>query len=397
MTSTEDTGTIGQRLRRIRKSRGKTQAAIAELAGIHKSYLSLLENGKRALDSLKLIIDLAEALQIAPSELTRIEVPAPGNGDVDAGIDAVRLAMRDVSHNRPGGQVLPVEVLRGRVTRLQEVRRRCRFPDVASDLPGLIRDLHTSIAAGRDLDELLPLASLLHVQVTNMWLKDAGAPIDLLWQADAMALEAAERHGEDTTLGLAAFGTVYGLLADGRFALAQAELDSVTLPTVTPETASLMCVLTMTNAVVAAMDKRPGDVAAPMDTAAELAERISEHDPFGFGFGPTSLAARRVALTLEAGEPDRALSIAEGVYPERLPFLTRQAGYWTDYGRAAARLRGRRDDAVRAFLKAEEIFPTRLYRDPFAREVIAELVNLTPRGRVGQDLRRLAWRADLRV
>lgn len=153
----------------------------------------------------------------------------------------------------------------------------------------------------------------------------------------------------------------------------------------------------MTNAVVAAMDKRPRDVAAPMEAATELAEHIGEDDPFGFGFGPTSLAARRMALTLEAGEPDRALSIAEGVRPERLPFVTRRAGYWTDYGRAAARLRGHYVDAVKAFRKAEDLFPTRLYRDPFAREAIAELVERSRQDAVGRELRGLAWQAGLHV
>jgi len=198
-----------------------------------------------------------------------------------------------------------------------------------------------------------------------------------------------------TTLGLAKFGSVSGLLAAGLFDLAQAELDSITLPATTPENAGLMCVLTMTHSMVATLDKRPGDAAAPMEAAAELAERLGEDDPLGFGFGPTSLRSRWISIALEEDEPERAMIIAEDVRPERLPFATRKAGYWVDYGRALARLRGRRDDAVRALRRAERIHPHRVHRDPLAREVLAELVPRSKQDAVGRELRGMAYRAGL--
>ncbi|MGH4018851.1 MAG: helix-turn-helix domain-containing protein [Pseudonocardiaceae bacterium] len=396
----EEAVTIGQRLRRIRVARDKTQKVIADRAGISDGYLSLLESGKRPLDSLKLIKDLAYALEIAPSELTSIPIPAPGNGHTDSAVEAVRHALTAVDHGRPGGQVLPVEELRGRASRLQDMRRRCQFAEVADDLPGLIRDLHTSIAAGRDVANLLELVVSVHVHVTRQWLKDAGASLELRSRATALARDMAREHGEVIPLGVATFATARALLAGGMFDLARAELDSVTLPAVTPETVGLVGGLMVRHALVAEADKRPGDVAAPMEAAAELAQRFGETgdgDLLGFEFGPTEVALARMSLALEAGEPDRAISIAAGVQPQRLPSATRQAAYWVDFGRAAARLRGRRDDAVRAFLTAEDLFPVRVYRNPFARDAIAGLVERSRQDAVGRDLRRLAWRADLRV
>jgi transcriptional regulator with XRE-family HTH domain len=72
--------TIGLRLRRIREARGKSQEVIAGLAGITPSYLSLLESGKRALNGYSLIVALAKALDISPSELIGVPVAAPGMG-----------------------------------------------------------------------------------------------------------------------------------------------------------------------------------------------------------------------------------------------------------------------------------------------------------------------------
>ncbi|MGH4017999.1 MAG: hypothetical protein ACRDT0_01890 [Pseudonocardiaceae bacterium] len=61
---------------------------------------------------------------------------------------------------------------------------RCdRERGVGAALPALIADLHTSLAAGRDVAELLDLAVLLHTGATAGWLRIAGAPMDLREQA----------------------------------------------------------------------------------------------------------------------------------------------------------------------------------------------------------------------
>ncbi|MGH3923816.1 MAG: helix-turn-helix domain-containing protein, partial [Pseudonocardiaceae bacterium] len=312
----EEARTIGRRLRMIRKSRRKSLVVIAGLAGMSKSQLDRIERGEVALDKLSEIVPLANALQVAPSELMRLPVPAPGNGGTDSAVIAVRHALVAVELGSPGGQLVPIEHLRGRVFRLLEARRRCRFREVGGALPGLIRDLHTSIASGRDLGELLPLAVILHVHVTRMWLDDAGATVDLRRQVALVARGLAQQHGEVATLGVAAFGTVYALLAEGMLDLAQGELDAVTLPATTAETVGLAGGLMMTRSLVAAVAKRPGDVEASMESAAELAARfgeLGESDPLGFGFGPTNVGMRRMELALESGEPERAISIARTI------------------------------------------------------------------------------------
>jgi transcriptional regulator with XRE-family HTH domain len=388
---------MARRLRRIRVARGKSQEVIAGLAGITKGYLSMLETGERPLDSLKLIVALAGALGISPSELTQMPVPAPGDGTIDAATEAVRHALAAVDVDRPGGDLMPVEVLRVRVAQMQEARRGCRFGEVGNELPGLIRDLHISIDTGQHLAELLPLAVLVHVDVTRLWLKDAGSAEDLRRQVTFLARSLAQQHGDATLLAAAGFGAVTALLAGGMLDLARAELESITPPAVTPQTAGLVGALTMAHSVLAVVDDRPGEVAAPMDAAAELAARFGEigEQPFGFGFGPTNVGLQWMTLALEAGDHDRAAHLAEGVQPDRHPHLTRQVTYWVDYGRALSRLRGRRDDAVRALRTAEDLSPVRVYRNPIARDVITELAERPPAGRTGEELRGLAYRAGL--
>jgi transcriptional regulator with XRE-family HTH domain len=171
----EQARTVGWRLHRIRTDRGKSLRVIAGLARMTKSTLHEIEHGQRAV-SLTEIRALATALEVAPSELTNLPVPAPANGHTDSTIDAVRLALDaiDADHpDHPDGLVLPPAVLREQVTQIQAQYRACQFTEVAIILPGLIRNLHTTLATGTDHAELLELTVYLHVHVTCMCMSPA--------------------------------------------------------------------------------------------------------------------------------------------------------------------------------------------------------------------------------
>ncbi|MGH3930421.1 MAG: helix-turn-helix domain-containing protein [Pseudonocardiaceae bacterium] len=392
----DQASTIGQRLWQIRNARGKSLRVIGGLAGLSASSVSRIENGLRALDSRAEIVALANALGVAPSELTRMPEPTPGNGEGVA-VTAVRRALIAVSRDDPAGQVIPVDVLRTRVTAVVTAQRDCDHEQVGRELPALIRDLHTSLAVGRDVAELLMVAVMLHVQGTHGWLSHMGASMDLGWQAALLARQAAREHGGSEVLGVAAFGAANGLLAAGEFDLAQAELDSVTVPTTSREAEQLDGMLALSRSLVAASDKRTGDVDAPLDYAAELAARTGEGNAYGLGFGLTNVGVWRMSVSLEAHDYAHAASIAEGLRPELLRVATRQAAYWADYGRALARLRGRRDDAVRALRTAELISPARVQRHPFTRDALAVLLPGSRRDAVGWELRAMAYRAGLPV
>ncbi len=166
----DDAWTIGARLRQVRNSRRKSLRVVAGLAGMSKSRLSEIERGECALDSISEIVALANALQIVPSELMRLPVPVPANGETDSAGEAVRSAVTAASRDRPGGLVLPVTVLRDRVSATLNAHYGCHpAGKVGATLPALIRDLHASIAAGRDVAELLDLAVVLHAAGTVGW------------------------------------------------------------------------------------------------------------------------------------------------------------------------------------------------------------------------------------
>jgi hypothetical protein len=219
----------------------------------------------------------------------------------------------------------------------------------------------------------------------------------LTWSAGPSSLtrRLAQERDEIITLAVAGFGVADVLLSGGAFQLGRATLDSITLPPTTTDTAGLVAVVTLDHAIAAVLDKRPGDATAPMDAAAELAELFgatSETDSWGFVFGPVDAGTFRMWLALEADEPDQAVSIAQDVDPERHPLPVNRAHYWVQYGRALARLRGRRDDAVRALRTAEDIFSTMVRRNPLVCDVIATLLPGTRRDAIGTELTTTATR-----
>jgi hypothetical protein len=238
---------------------------------------------------------------------------------------------------------------------------------------------------------------MVHAQTVRGWLLVVGAPLDLRWQASMLARQAAEDVNDPTALGVAAWAAVVEMLTSGAFELARVELDSVTVPTNTNEGLQLDGMLALSRALVAAADKRPRDMQAPLEHAVQVAERTGQGNAFRMGFGPVSVGLWRMAGALETGDPDEAVRVAEGLRPEEHPSRERRATYWMDYGRALARVRRRDDDAVMALRRAEELFPMRVLCNAFARDVVAELVARSRRDAVGRELRGMADRAGLPV
>ncbi|MGH3697562.1 MAG: hypothetical protein ACRDRX_26885 [Pseudonocardiaceae bacterium] len=107
----------------------------------------------------------------------------------------------------------------------------------------------------------------------------------------------------------------------------------------------------------------------------------------------------RVLTVLEAGDPELAVHLAESVQQGPAhPIQTRQAQNSITYGRALARLRLHREDAVMAIRRAELILPQYLLRDPISREVLAGLLGRVRRdSQAGRELRGMAHRAGLPV
>ncbi len=68
MSPTKTRTLIGERVRQIRWEKGISQGDLADLAGINRSYLSMIENGKSS-PTIEVAGRLAEGLEVATSDL----------------------------------------------------------------------------------------------------------------------------------------------------------------------------------------------------------------------------------------------------------------------------------------------------------------------------------------
>ncbi|MGH3801939.1 MAG: hypothetical protein ACRDTD_17755, partial [Pseudonocardiaceae bacterium] len=324
------------------------------------------------------------------------------NGHTDSTIEAIRRALDAIEVGHPGGMVLPLTVLRGRVERAHAQLRACRFAELATDLPGLMRDLHTTLGTGNadHHREVLALGVRLHVHVVRMWLNQAFASLDLRRQVVSLAHRLAHSHGDPAQVGVAIFGVADVLSVNGGLESARAVLDDLTLPSATRDTAGLLIAVLFVRGMMAVVDGHSDDATAPLESAADLAAHFGEYpdDPLGFAIGPTSVAFHQVRIALEAGNPERAVSIAREVNPVDNPFPASRVYHWVGYGRAMAQLREHHGEAVQVLRTAEKIHPHRVLRDPFVRDTLASLLRRSRRGSpADQELRGMARRAGLPV
>ena len=59
---------VGRAIRELREASGLSQEALAEEAGLHRTYISLVERGKRNI-TVDALSQIAEALNVYPSRL----------------------------------------------------------------------------------------------------------------------------------------------------------------------------------------------------------------------------------------------------------------------------------------------------------------------------------------
>jgi transcriptional regulator with XRE-family HTH domain len=59
---------FGKRLRELRTAKGLSQESLADKAGLHRSYVWGIENGRRNV-SLENIVRIAHALRVPPRDL----------------------------------------------------------------------------------------------------------------------------------------------------------------------------------------------------------------------------------------------------------------------------------------------------------------------------------------
>ncbi|MGH2868230.1 MAG: helix-turn-helix domain-containing protein [Solirubrobacteraceae bacterium] len=382
-----DDNEIGQRVRTIRRRRGLSLPTVAGLAGISKSYLSMIETGSRRVDSRGLLDRLAVALGCSVLDLTG-EPYAPAHrhtADALRAIPDVQLALADTAlDDVPDLPARPLAELRAPLRAAHAAYMdQARYDLAGRGLGRMLTDLHIHAVTGdsdtrREALELLVEACIVAFGVT----KNVGHP-DLALMAAQRGYDAAKLSGDVALLAFAGQRRGQAFQRVGAVRRAGTTLASTLADTVDeadparPDTrvAEGVGLLHLTAALNAARAGEAGTAHDHLDAAAELATRTGERNTFAQHFGPANLGVWRVSIGAELGD---GASVVDAVVPTinlaHLASADRVAMLHADSARALAQDGGARDtDAVRLLDTADRAAPARLRQDPVVRSLVATL------------------------
>jgi hypothetical protein len=152
-------------------------------------------------------------------------------------------------------------------------------------------------------------------------------------------------------------------------------------------------------AALAAAARGDSDLAEThLNEAGNVAELIDvDVSPWPSGimhFGRTNVGIWRVAIGTELGYGAKVAEIAAKVRPETIT-VSRQASFWSDYGRALASERSTREQGLMALVRAEKLAPQQVRNDAFVRETVTSLLSSARRDAGGRELRGLAYRVGV--
>ncbi|WP_432095453.1 helix-turn-helix domain-containing protein [Streptomyces sp. bgisy100] len=364
---------IGARLAAWRRRRGLSRDDLASSTGLEFGYLAGLETGGEWMDRRGRLAALATALRLDVADLTG--QPYPPRGEEHAAVRAVafhlrRLLVRRQVDMAPG---VPVEELAERTRAAARADAAGDERHLAIALPELIEaaDRAMATAAGPGRAEAVRLRVDVHVLGAGL-LRRLGYK-DLAWmllhRACPGALESLPVLVEETRLLID--------LGLPEYALARAERAE------RAEDAGADWEVTALAAVAQAMAGRRPEAEQLLATAAERATDARES---------SLVVVARAVVAAECGDTGEAADHARAADQTALSGAHR-CGLLLVAASAEAR-QGRADRAAARLVEADAVAPMRLRLDPFARDLVAALVDRTSVQTAA--VRDLAERAGLR-
>jgi transcriptional regulator with XRE-family HTH domain len=378
---------IGQHVRTIRRRRGLSLETAAGLAGITKSYLSMLERGQRRFERRGLVEDLASALGCSVVDLTGQPYPAQDRASAAAlaALPGISVALHDATlDDVPDLTARPLPELATWASHANEHTAHSRYANAAKGLADLLAELHVHAVTGDVDTRRAALVALVEACLVACGTARSLGNLDLAVMA-ARRAEAAARQLDDSALRAFSAMTSAGALSRlgarhrAEHVAGSALVDVVDLAdpsaadTATAEAAGM---LHLSSAQMSAKDGRADDARAHLAAAAELAEWTGERNTLWFSFGPANVRAwsLSVAVELEHGPVEAERIETVPGYSEGLTAADRRAALHFDLARAYGQAGGSRDTAALRHLDtADRIAPQRIRHDPIARELLAEL------------------------
>lgn len=374
---------IGANIKALRLQRGMSLRALATASGLSAGYLSKVERGLANLDRRRSLLDVADALHVSPRQLTGQPYDAQSRAE-----DAVRVAVADLRDILYGNSVgdpsderaaRDLRALRAAVDTAADLYAHCAVVDLAGLMPSLLTDLYAHASGGphaTEANRLLPEALNAAWNLAH-WAGEA----EVAHRAAEHAVTAAALDGDAALAGLAAFGLAHTLAhvngprARVRGARVAADAADALAPHADRGAAAEMYgMLHLTAAWADLVAGTGANVDEHVVEAEATAARTGDGSYGRLWFGPSNVAAWRVALAVERGEGGLVPELAASVQLANLPAPERKAGHLINLGRGLAQEPATARQAMGAFRRARTLTPTRVRWNPHVRLTTEKLL-----------------------
>jgi transcriptional regulator with XRE-family HTH domain len=374
-----------------REAKGLTRPVVAGLVGRSTDWLKNIESGKRRLNSLSMLVQIAEVLGVEDlSELTGADAPTPVaafDTEVHHVVPAIREAMHEVGFGPIADPVAPAlgpEQLQRHVHRLwltwhSSPRQRT---DVGVALPALIRAAHACIRAHDATDRRRAQAATGDLyRLVQRLLAHICEP-----ELHALAVERGRAMSEaaDTPLSLAhaAWSSAVSLCASGHYDDA-ARLAELGVRTVAPlldsaaqpdaQAVGVVGALQMEIAAAHGLAGREGDALHHLDAALTTARQL----PRGTwhaqsGFEATNVAILSVIIQGCLHHSGEAIAQSRRIDPAGSPSVVRRSRFLLEVAQAHVSKRDP-EAAVQTLGTAADVSLEAVALIPWARTLADEL------------------------
>lgn len=387
LVDAEYASVIGARARMIRRRRGLSLDVAAGLAGITKSYLSLLERGQRGFNRRGLLEDLAEALGCSVADLTgQPYLPVDRqSADTAATIPEVSAVLHDTTLDDVlDVRARPLPELVAAASRANACADDARYALAGRDLGAVLAELHVHAVTGRSQERQIALAALAEACMVAYCLAYRIGHTDLAVVAARRGFDAASRAERPDLVGMLAMSRTVALMRAGARQRAGSVCGDVlndlsALPGPTPEkttVAEARGILHLTSALVAARESRDVDMVTHLAEARTLAAYTGERNFLRYHFGPTNVAGWELSIAAENGNgPEAADRFATSAVDLSVLGSKCREGYVRfALARCWAQAEGARDtEALRALDTADRLAPVVVRNDPLARDLVVTL------------------------
>jgi len=383
----DDAWTIGARVRRIRTRRGLSLDVVAGLAGITKSYLGMLEHGRRGFNRRGLIEDLAQALGCSVADLTGQPYLPPDreSARVKTVIVQIECGLSEATLDEvPDLRPRPLDTLEGWARSAMELRDTAGYRSSGEGIDTALIELQVHLVTSTGRERQRAAGLLTQVAYHGFVLATTFGYLHLAQLAAQRAFDAARIAERPELAAFAMFARAPSVARTGGRRRAVRMLDRAldaaqqwtTIRDGDTLGAETFGLLHLMGAHFAARDSDAAAAADHLDEAARVAMLTGERNGLGQHFGPTNVNVWCVAIGAELGYGPAAAERTERepIDLDTLGSKDRIAALHFDLARCWAQAEGDRDtEAIRHLDTADRIAPTRMRNDPIARDLVLTL------------------------